>query len=501
MSGFGWMGSAAALPLSLLGVPLLCAALIGLLRPAARAGLWVAGSALTLVLAAVQAARVTWSGPFPALGGELLVDGLAALLALLIAFVAFACSLYAAAYLPGLHSGDPDRRAALVRRLPLFQALFLILETTLLWVVMTNNIVLLWVALEATTLASALLVSFYGDARALEAGFKYLLLLTVGITSAFFGCVLLYAAAQPHLGSESALLISNLRTVAGAIPPHIALIATVLLLIGFGTKAGLAPFHPWVADAHAEAPAVMSAFLSGIIIKVPFVGLLRVWSVFGPRYPELNDTLMALGAFTLVAGGILAVTQDDLKRLFAYSSVAQVGFIAVALGTGHEFGYYAALFFLVSHALTKALLFLSAGAVAFAARDRRSLATLGGLARRLPVTALCAGAGLCSLAGLPPFSGFPAKFGVVLAAAESRAWVVMAVTLAASLFTMAYGVRVAQQVFLGAPRSPGLEEAREVPAPMWVAMLMLAAATLLLGLAPGLLDPLAGLAARMQGLP
>ncbi len=492
------LAGAAMLPLGLLGLPLLFALAIWAVPAAGRKAVWIGASALALLLAALQAAQVSATGPIPGLGGEVLVDGLAALLSLLITFLAFVCSLYAASYLPGLHLSDPERRATLERRLPLFQSLFLVLEATLLWVVMTNNIVLLWVALEATTLASALLVSFYGDARALEAGYKYLLLLTVGITSAFFGCVLLYSAAQPHLGSESALLISNLRDVAGAIPPHIALIAALLLLIGFGTKAGLAPFHPWVADAHAEAPAPMSAFLSSIIIKVPFIGLLRVWSVFGPRYPELNHTLMALGTFTLVLGGLMAVSQDDLKRLFAYSSVAQVGFIAVALGTGHEFGYYAAVFFLVSHALTKALLFMSAGSVAYAARDLRSLAALGGLGRRLPLTFGCALVGLLSLAGLPPFSGFAAKAGVVLAAAESRAWVVMAVALGASLFTMAYGVAVAQRVFLGAPRSPGLDEAREVPAPMGLAMLLLALASLVVGLAPGLLHPRLDLAGLMQ---
>jgi len=495
--GSTWDG--AALPLSLLGVPLLFALLVWPAPAGARRGLWIAGSALTLLLALAQAARVLRGGPIGALGDELLVDGLAALLSLLVAFIALACALYAASYLPGPHSHDPARRATLERRLPLFQSLFLVLEFTLLWVVMTNNVVLLWVALEATTLASALLVSFYWDARAIEAGYKYLLLLTVGITSAFFGCVLLYSAAQPHLGGESALLISNLRRVAGDLPPHIALVATVLLLIGFGTKAGLAPFHPWVADAHAEAPAPMSAFLSSIIIKVPFVGILRVWSIFGARYPELNDTLMVLGAFTLVVGGALAVAQDDLKRLFAYSSVGQVGYIAVALGTGHYLGYYAAVLFVVSHALTKALLFMGAGAVAFAARDLRSMAALGGLARRMPLTAACMLAGVLSLAGLPPFSGFVAKAGVVLATAESHAWIVMAVALGASLFTMAYGIAVAGRVFRGAMRSDGLDQAREVPAPMWAAMLLLALASLAIGLRPQLLHPLLDLAARMQG--
>jgi hydrogenase-4 component F len=490
VSGMGW------LPVAVLVAPLAFALVIRFSGAAARRALMVAATGTVLVLAAVQAAHVAASGPIPALGDEVRVDGLGALMALLISFLAFACSVYAVSYMPGTHSKDPERQAMLERRMPMFQSLFLVLQSTLLWVVVTNNIVLLWVALEATTLASALLVSFYWDTRALEAGYKYLLLLTVGITSAFFGCVLLYSAAAPHLGSESALLISNLRKVAGDIPPHIALIATLLLLIGFGTKAGLAPFHPWVADAHAEAPAVMSAFLSSVIIKVPFIGLLRVWSVFGARYPELNSTLMILGAFTMVVGGALAMAQDDLKRLHAYSSVSQVGFIAAALGTGSQLGYYAAVFFIVSHALTKGLLFLSTGAVSFATGDLRSMAALGGLARKLPITAACCLAGALSLGGMPPFSGFMAKATVVLAVAESRSWVVMGVAVAMSLVTMAYMMNVVQKVFLGTPRTAELDmdQVHEVPVTMRLAMLLLAAAILVLGVRPQLLDSLLNLA-------
>jgi formate hydrogenlyase subunit 3/multisubunit Na+/H+ antiporter MnhD subunit len=319
----------------------------------------------------------------------------------------------------------------------------------------------------------------------------------VGITAAFFGCVLLFAAAAPHLGSSSALLISNLRGVAGLLPSHIAVLATVLLLIGFGTKAGLAPFHPWVADAHAEAPAVMSTFLSGVIIKVPFVGIIRVWQILGPQHPELNTLLLWLGAFTIVVGGFLALAQDDLKRLHAYSSVSQVGFIALALGTGHYLGYYAAVLFIVSHALTKGLLFFTAGSVVYAADGVRSLSALGGLGRRMPFTAACSLAGALSLAGLPPFSGFVAKAAVVLAAATAGAWVPFGIAVAMSLVTMAYMVGMAQRVFRGAaPAALKAEQIREVPATMRVAMLLLAAAMLFVGMVPQLLDPLLDLAAR-----
>ena len=493
-AGFNWI------PVAVLATPLVFALPVWLIGPRPRKALWVVGSAVALVLAVLQAWRVTVAGPIEALAGEILVDGLAAIMAVLVAFLAFVCSVYALAYLPGApHPREPERRERLEKRMPVFTALFLVLEFTLFWVVMTNNIVLLWVALEATTLASALLVSFYWDPRALEAGYKYLLLLTVGITSAFFGCVLLYAAAAPHLGSESALLISNLRRVSDQIPPNLALMATLLLMIGFGTKAGLAPFHPWVADAHAEAPAVMSAFLSSVIIKVPFVGILRVWSVYGARYPALNETLLWLGAFTMIVGAALAVAQDDLKRLHAYSSVSQVGYIAVALGLGPPLGYYAAVFFLVSHALTKGLLFLSTGAVVYAAHEIRSIGALVGLRKKLPLTAACTMVGALSLAGMPPFSGFMAKAQVVLAAADARAWVVLGIAVAVSLITMAYMTSMVNRVFRGHVHSPelALDDVREVPASMKWAMVMLVAAIVALGIQPQWLDPLLGLVSKM----
>jgi formate hydrogenlyase subunit 3/multisubunit Na+/H+ antiporter MnhD subunit len=220
--------------------------------------------------------------------------------------------------------------------------------------------------------------------------------------------------------------------------------------------------------------------------------MLRVWSVLGPRYPELNQVLLLLGIFTMVVGAALAIAQDDLKRLHAYSSVSQVGYIAAALGLGTSFGFYAAVFFIVSHALTKGLLFLSTGAVVFSAHEIRSLSALGGLRRRMPLTAACTLIGALSLAGMPPFSGFFAKMQVVLAAADARAWMVLAVAVATSLATMAYMTSMVQRVFASTPRSAELadDDVREVPVSMRLAMVLLAGAVIVLGLLPQCLDSL-----------
>jgi formate hydrogenlyase subunit 3/multisubunit Na+/H+ antiporter MnhD subunit len=193
-----------------------------------------------------------------------------------------------------------------------------------------------------------------------------------------------------------------------------------------------------------------------------------------------------------VVGAALALAQDDLKRLHAYSSVSQVGFIAAAIGLGPPLGPYAAVFFLVSHALTKGLLFLSTGAVVHAAHELRSLSVLGGLRKRMPVTAACALIGALSLAGMPPFSGFVAKAQVLLAAAGARAWWVLGIALLTSLVTMAYMTGMVQRVFHGKPHGEALvlDEVREVPAAMIAGMLLLAAAIVALGLRPQWLDPL-----------
>ena len=482
-------------------VPLAGGVLIFLTRSLGRR-FWqataLATSAITFLIGVRMTGQVLGGAVLTSWGNELRVDALSALLVLVIGGGGFLAVLYSTRYVmqPGLltRADAPDAS----RRMPTFYGLVLWFLATMVWGCVTNNIVMLYVAVEATTLTSGLLVAFLWDRRALEAGYKYLMLLTIGITFALLGCVLIYAsAAATHtLGGHEVLLISEVRHVAHLIPAGTALLIVAFLVIGFGTKAGIAPFHPWLPDAHAEAPTPVSVLLSGVMIKMAMYALARTVSIFYPRWPQLTVFAVALGAFTMVLGIVVALTQDDLKRLLAYSSVSQMGYVLVGLGLGTYLGCYGGLFHLLNHAIYKALLFMCVGAVIYATGARR-VSELGGLGRSMPITAGCFFVGALALAGFPPLNGFLSKLTVYLALAKAGLWWACAIAIAASVLTMVVLVRAAYAVFWGAPRGPALArvEVREVPALMWVPMVILAGGCLVLGMFPQAAYPLLDAAA------
>ena len=479
-------------------VPVAAGVLVLLLRRGpARAWPLVAGvGAAAVLLAGVRMVSATIGGTvLVAWGGELRVDALSALLVALIGGIGVLALIYAIRSMTGGTGGHEGGE----RRLCLFYALLSWFLATMAWGCVTNNIVMLYVAVEATTLTSGLLVAFYWDRRALEAGYKYLMLLTIGITFALFGCVLIYAmaAASGELAGGDALLISEVRRVAHLFPAGTALVTVAFLVIGFGTKAGIAPFHPWLPDAHAEAPAPVSVLLSGVMIKMAAYALARTVTIFFPGWPTLTVFAVALGTFTMLLGIVAAMGQDDLKRLLAYSSVSQIGYVVVGLGLGTYLGCYGGLFHLVNHAVVKALLFMCAGAVMYSTGVRR-ISELGGLARRMPVTAFCFVLGALTIAGFPPLSGFASKLTIYLALARSGMWWAAALAVAASILTMVVLVRAASAVFWGSPRGAADGAAvREVPGLMWAPMAVLAAACVLLGVWPQAIYPLLDGAARV----
>ena len=437
-------------------------------------------------------------------GNELRVDALSALVVLIVGGVGVLTSLYSVRYMEHAQLTQRSGIGKPENRLAIFYALFLWFLGTMAWAAVTNNIIMLFVAVEATTLSSGLLVAFFWDRRALEAGYKYLMLLTIGITFALFGCVVVYAAgaATGELGGRDALLLSEVGGVASLIPNRTALIAVSLLIIGFGTKGGIAPFHPWLPDAHAEAPTPVSVLLSGVMIKVALYALARTVSIFFPAIPQITIFAVALGAFTMLLGVVLAMVQDDLKRLLAYSSVSQMGYVLAGLALGTYLGCYGGLFHLLNHAIFKALLFMSVGAVIYSTGARR-VSELGGLARRMPVTAVCFLVGALAISGFPPFNGFMSKLTVYLALAQSGLWWAVVAAVLTSLLTMVALVRPAYRVFWAEPAGGGslLDEVREVPASVWGPMVVLALACLILGMAPqiafGILDQAAMLLATL----
>jgi hydrogenase-4 component F len=456
----------------------------------------LAGAAGAFAVSTAIVARVVRGEILIGWGQELRVDSLSALLVLLISAVGLAAAVFSPRYMR--HRRLLDRRGEDVTdaRLPSFYGLLSFFLATMLWGCVTNNIIMLYVAVEATTVASGLLVAFYWDRRSLEAGYKYLMLLTVGITFALFACVLLYASATRYLPGVNAMLISELRGIAALIPRSVVVVAVAFFVIGFGTKAGIAPFHPWLPDAHAEAPSPVSALLSGVMLKMAAYALARTVTIFFPSYPVLTVFIVVLGAFTMLLGGIMALVQDDLKRLLAYSSVSQMGYVIMGLGFGTYLGVYGGLFHLVTHAAGKALLFLSVGAVVYGT-SARGMSELGGLGRRMPITAVCFFIGAFSLSGLPPFAGFMSKLTIFLAGAERGMWAAVGIGIFTSLLTLVVVFRAGQAVFWGKPRSEqaAAPSVREAPSSLWIAMAALAAVTILLGVYPQLAYPLLNRAA------
>jgi proton-translocating NADH-quinone oxidoreductase chain N len=464
--------------------------LVGRYGAAGRNFLAAAGALATLVVAALMAAPVVRGRVLTAWSDELRVDGLSALLVLTISAISLLAVIYSFRYMRQDRLLERVGLQAEERRLGVFYGLVLLFISTMLWGCVTNNIIMLYVAVEATTIASGLLVAFYWDRRGLEAGYKYLLLLTVGITFALFGCVLLYAGAS-HVGASNPLLITQIRGVAGLIPRSMALMTMAFLIVGFGTKAGLAPFHPWLPDAHAEAPTPISVLLSGVMIKMAAYALARTVTVFYPAWPAVMVFIVALGAFTMLLGILMALVQDDLKRLLAYSSVSQMGYVIMGLGFGTYLGVYGGLFHLLNHAIYKALLFMCVGAVIYATAGRK-ISELGGLGKRMPITSACFFVGALAISGFPPFNGFMSKITIYLAGAQAHMWWATIIAIFTGVLTLVALIHTAYAVFWGQPRSDKVtaSDIHEVPATIWIPMVVLASLTLLLGVFPQIAYPL-----------
>jgi hydrogenase-4 component F len=297
-----------------------------------------------------------------------------------------------------------------------FYALFFLFLFTMLGVCLSSNLGLLWIMMEGTTLASALLVGFYNTEGAVEAGWKYLVVCTVGIAFALFGTIVLYLAAvragiSPNVALDWAALTD---AVPVGLDPHLVKLAFVFVLVGYGTKIGFVPMHSWLPDAHAEAPSPVSALLSAVLLNCALYAVLRydaiVSRVVGPAFS--HRLLLIFGLLSIIVAGLLILVQRDLKRLLAYSSIEHLGIAAIGLGLGGTLGIYGALLHTFNHSIAKSLLFFGAGNV------RQNFGTLrmerlSGLARALPKTTGVLALGGLAIVGLPPFSLFISEFAIL----------------------------------------------------------------------------------------
>jgi hydrogenase-4 component F len=498
------MEIASALPALVVIVPAFAGILIfllGRLTTWLREILALLGSLGALILALGIGSLTLQGWTLTSFSREFYADSLSALLVSLVSLIGLLATIYSQRYMRHQVQEGGLPHTTTSGRLTAYYGWLMLFIATMLWACLSNNIIMLYVAVEASTITSGLLVAFYWDKRALEAGYKYLMLLTVGITFSLFGCVLVYATGANLLGGARGLLLSDLVSVAARFPRTTVILASGFLIVGFGTKAGLAPFHPWLPDAHAEAPTPVSALLSGVMLKVAIYALVRTLSLFYPSFPPVGMFALALGVFTLVIGDLMALAQDDLKRMLAYSSVSQMGYILMGFGIGTQLGIYAGLFHLLNHALAKALLFLAAGAVIYAT-GARAISQLGGLGKKMPVTSFCFFAGALAVSGVPPFNGFQSKLALFVAGADAGDWWAVIIGIATSLITLLVLAKAAKAVFWGNPSSQDSGKmVKEVPLTVSATMVILALLCLAIGLYPkAVYAPLQAAACKIQSV-
>lgn len=371
--------------------------------------------------AVVAAAAVIASGRLDALSGFMIA---------LVTFISAIAGIYAVGY---MRLEYDDAHLARVR---LFYALFQLFVFTMLLAVTTDNLGVMWVAIEGTTLSTVFLVNLHEDQTGLEAAYKYLIISSVGIALAFMGTVLMYYAAATQAG-EIGLSWTALAGIASRLDPNIVKLAFVFILIGYGTKAGLAPMHTWLPDAHSEAPAPISALMSGVLLNVGLYALMRFKAVTditaGPVFS--SAWLMRFGLLSLGLAAAFLISQRSYKRMLAYSSVEHTGIVALGLGFGGYWGIIGALLHMVNHALSKSMLFMLSGNILLKYRSTE-IRNVRGLMKTAPWTGFAFLLGILALIGLPPFGPFISEFIIFRAgfAAHSIPYVVIAVALVAVAF-------------------------------------------------------------------
>jgi len=319
--------------------------------------------------------------------------------------------------------------------------------------VLANNIGVMWVAIEATTVATAFLVGHRRTRAALEATWKYVVICSVGIALAFLGTVLLYFASL-HAGASSgdALNIDVLLAHASRLDPAVTRLAAGLLLLGYGAKAGLVPFHTWLADAHSQAPAPVSALMSGVLLSVAFYALLRVKSVvdLAAGTGFMRTGLIIVGLLTLLIAASLLVVQTDFKRMLAYSSMENMGLVAVAAAAGTKLAIAALLLHVLAHGIAKTLVFLGSGQLQ-AAHDSTRISDVTGVLARSRMIGVTFAVGLAIMLGLPPFAMFASELSISRALADAGMGWVLGAALLFVVIAFAALVRNGSRMLLGTP--------------------------------------------------
>ncbi len=468
-----------------------------------RSTAWISPVSAALVLAAAiaTAVDVAGSGPRSAVAGLLRVDALSAFMLIVIGAVALLATTATPAHLRAeIAAGRATARTA-TRHSVLVQ-LFL---SAMAVAVLAADLGVVWVAIEATTIVTAFLVGQRRTRHGIEAAWKYVVICSAGIALALLGAIVLNHAAANAPGGPVGLDIAALAANAATLDSGVTRVAVVLLIIGFGAKAGLAPLHAWLPDAHSQAPAPVSALMSGVLLSVAFYAVLRVKVIadgaLGPGFARGVLAAMALASLLLAATLLLA--QRDYKRLLAYSSVEHLGLVALGAAIGGPLALAASLLHVLGHGIAKAVLFLGAGRVQQVTGTSR-VDGVRGLGARHPVLAGCVGAGVLALIGLPPFSLFASELGIVRAGfAAGMGWVTAAALVLVLVIAAAVLGHTSGMLLGAAPEGCGpAAPTRRLPLSVGIALVGGLVVCGVLGVAAAPLSDLLHLAVRtLEGAP
>jgi len=413
---------------------------------------------------------VYWMGKFTpssVIGINLVADGLTKIMLIVISTISLIVAIYSYSYM--------ERFTSVTK----FYALFLFMITGMNGVVLTGDLFNLFVFLEIAAISSYALVAFGVEQDELEASFKYLVLGSVASSFILLGIGLTYGMTGCLNMAQVAQILQTVKT------SGVIIFIAGFFIAGFALKAAQVPFHAWLPDAHPSAPAPISAMLSGVLIKA-----LGVYAIVRICYNVLGFTLLTswilitLGMLSMVVGVFLAVGQWDFKRLLAYHSISQMGYVMVGLGIGTPLAIFGGLFHLINHAVFKSLLFLCSGAVEYAT-GTRNLKEIKGAGKSLPVTSATLRIASLSISGIPPFNGFFSKFFIILGAIYAKYYTVAAITVFVSFMTLVSFVKVQRYVV---SEKGGAEAKQKVPFDMKLAMSILAIFCVVMGIYFGLIQ-------------
>ena len=405
----------------MLAIPLVSGALLTVVGERAWApNLNIIASLGTFLASALLTVEIIANGPRFAFGEAFFIDSLNVFFVALTAFVGLTTSIFSGPYM----RNEQEHGKLTAPRLRLYKSMFQLFMFTMLVALTTNNLGILWVAMEAATLTTVLLVSLYRTPASLEAAWKYFILCGVGIAQALFGTILLYSASQKVLGAGGgALLWTHLEAVAGSLEPTVMSLAFVFLLVGYGTKVGLVPLHNWLPDAHAEGPTPVSAILSGLLLNVALYALLRCKVLVDGalQAPFASQLMMGFGLLSVVVAAFFLSRQKDVKRMFAYSSVEHMGLITFAFGMGGPVANFAGLLHMTLHSLTKSAIFFAVGHAAQKA-GTQIMDDIRGLIKVNPTVGWGLMLGSIAILGVPPFGVFASEFLILTTAMRLQPW-------------------------------------------------------------------------------